>query len=200
MKKLEQCDILFHRYFDPWYTDEARRRRGFKATRPDMLFVEQLIGADATRASPLTEDAQVKIREQIETMINAARGDWQNYVPVSGEIDLHWVKAFDAYYNRSRVTEVIARSDPKDFGCDYIVLCCEFGAVLGHTLRLLRPGLDWYLDWPYWDSMLLDPDSGTVIPVFHWAIKKMSSYGIDDGFADKIKKCLDILGQGKKVS
>ena len=127
-------------------------------------------------------------------MINAARGDWQEYLPVNGEIDIQWVKAFDTYYDRKRVSDVIARSDPKDFGCDYIVLCCEFGAVMGHVMRLLQPGLVWYLDWPYWDSMLLDPKSGNVIPVFHWAIKKMSGYGIEDGFADKIKKCLDILG------
>jgi hypothetical protein len=194
MKNLEHCDKLFHRYFDPWYNEEARRRRGFIATRPDMILVEQLIGADATRASPLTENGQAKTREQIETMINAARGDWQEYLPIRGEIDIHWVKAFDTYYDRTRVSDVITRSDPKDFGCDYIVLCCEFGAVMGLVMRLLRPGLVWYLDWPYWDSMLLDSKSGNVIPVFHWAIKKMSGYGIDDGFADKIKKSLEILG------
>ena len=141
VKKPEHCDKLFHRYFDPWYTKEARRRRGFKATRPDMFFVKRLVGVDAIRASPLTEDGQAKTREQIATMINAARGDWQEYLPVNGEIDIQWVKAFDTYYDRTRVSDVIARSDPKDFGCDYIVLCCEFGAVMGHVMRLLQPGL-----------------------------------------------------------
>lgn len=93
----------------------------------------------------------------------------------------------------SRPADPIARSHPEDFGGDYVVLCCEFGAVLGHVMRARQPRLFWYLDWPYWESMLLDPQTGTVIPVFHWAIKKMSDYGVDDGFVPKIERCLRIL-------
>jgi hypothetical protein len=198
MKSLEHCDQLFNRYFDRWYTDEARRHRVFKATRPDMFTVEQLVDADPSLASPLTQDGQIKELKQIDAMTDAAHGDWPGYLPVSGEIDLRWVEVFDTYYDRKRVAEVVVRSDAKDFGCDYIVICCEFGAVLGHVMRALQPRLVWYLDWPYWDSMLLEPKTGYVIPVFHWAIKKMSDYGVEDGFVNKIKKCLDILNQDKK--
>jgi hypothetical protein len=195
MKTLEHCDKLFLRYFDPWYTVEARQRRGFKATRPDMIVVKPLIGVDAVLASPLTENGQGQIIKQIEVMVETARGDWPGYLPVIGEIDIHWVEAFDAHYNRKRVEEVVARSNAKDFGCDYIVLCCEFGAILGYVMRALQPRLVWYLDWPYWESMLLDPKIGCVIPVFHWAIKKMSDYGVEDGFATKIKHCLKSLDE-----
>lgn len=193
MPTLEHCDDLFLRYFDRWYSDDERRRRGFEATKPDMFTTEQLVGVDASQVSPLVEDGQVKALKRITTMIEAARVDWPQLLAVSGNVDLGWVEAFDEHYDRERVAEVIARSDPEDFGCDYVVLCCEFGAVLGHVMRARQPRLIWYLDWPYWESMLLDSQTGTLIPVFHWAIKKMSDYGVEDGFAPKIEQCLRIL-------
>ncbi len=42
---------------------------------------------------------------------------------------------------------------------------------------------------PYCESSLVDPDTGRLIPVFNLAIKKMSDYGVDDGFGDKVKSC-----------
>jgi hypothetical protein len=57
----------------------------------------------------------------------------------------------------------------------------------------------WRLDWPYWDSCLFDPKTGTVIAVFHWAIKKLSEYGVDDGYAAKTKACLQFLEDELKL-
>jgi len=37
------------------------------------------------------------------------------------------------------------------------------------------------------------PDPQSLIPVFHWAVKKMSGYGWDDGFVQKIDACLKLL-------
>lgn len=73
------------------------------------------------------------------------------------------------------------------------IICCEFGAMLGAVMRSLQPRLFWSPNWPYWESSLIDPASGSEIPVFHWAIKKMSSYGWDDGFAEKTEACLAML-------
>jgi hypothetical protein len=195
MTTLDHCDELFLRYFDRWYTDRDRQHRHFKATMPDMFTVKQLVGLDETLASPLTENGQAQVSKQITVIVDAARGDWPGYLAVKGEIDIHWVEAFDIHYDRKRVAEVVARSDEKDFSCDYIILCCEFGAVISHVMRALQPRLVWYLDWPYWDSKLLDPKTENVIPVFHWAIKKMSDYGVEDDFAKKIMHCLKILNE-----
>ncbi len=193
MPTLEHCDDLFLRYFDRWYSDDDRRRRGFHATKPDMFSAVQLVGKGGPHVSPLTGEGQDKVLKRIASMVDAARGDWPQYLGTTGDIDLDWIQAFDEHYDRERVADVIARSDPDDFGCDYVVLCCEFGAVLGYVIRAMQPQLGWYLDWPYWESMLLDPKSGTVIPVFHWAIKKMSDYGVEDGFVPKLQRCLEIL-------
>lgn len=193
MNTLPNCDKLFLRYFDRWYSDDDRQRRGFQATKPDMFTVKELIGAEASDISPLTEKGQKDVLKRIVSMVDAARGDWPEYLPVKGDIDLEWISQFDAYYDRQRIGDLIAHSDPEDFGSDYVVLCCEFGAVIGHVMQAQQPRLLWYYDWPYWESMLLDLKTGTLIPVFHWAIKKMSSYGVEDGYKAKIKMSLDLL-------
>ena len=77
-----------------------------------------------------------------------------------------------------------------------MVLCCEFGAVLGHTLLGLTGRTAWLPDWPYWESAIYDCTSGYRVNVFHWAIKKLSDYGIDDGYRAKLLKCAELIGNG----
>ena len=62
-----------------------------------------------------------------------------------------------------------------------------------------RASLDWIIEWPYWESSLFDNKTGHVLAVFHWAIKKMSDYGIDDGFAAKTKACLQLLEEDRRL-
>ena len=200
MRALPHCDELFLKFFNPWYDDAGRQRRGFKATFPDVLQHESFVGLSQAQASCIIEAGQQRVLQQIDGMVDAARHDWPQYLAVGGQLDLTWIEAFDHHYNRSRIHGIIDSSDPSDFGNDYIVLCCEFGAVLSHVLRQEQPRLIWRLDWPYWDSSLLDPKTGTAMPVFHWAIKKMSEYGVDDGFAAKTKASLQFLEEEKRLA
>ncbi len=194
MHVLPDCDDLFLRFFDRWYNEATRQRRRHKTTFPDLLILGELVGSTQSEASLVVDEAQADIAAQIQDMVAASREDWPTHLPVSGEIDLTWVDAFDEYYDRSRIQDVIDRSDPAEFSNNYVVLCCEFGAVLSHhVLQSEHPRLIWQFDWPYWDSSLLDPRTGALISVFHWGIKKMSEYGVDDGFAAKIKACLQHL-------
>jgi hypothetical protein len=132
-------------------------------------------------------------------MVDAVRQDWPTYLGVSNDIDLSWIGAFDRYYDRTQIQAMINRSKPDDFGNNYLVICCEFGAALSYVMRHLQPRLVWRLDWPYWDSTLLDPQTGTAISVFHWAVKKMSEYGVDDGYVAKVKACLQFLSEERKL-
>ena len=191
--ELPDCDNLFLRFFAPWYEQEELARRGFSATLPDMLENESFVGLSQTEASFVAEESQPEVLSQIEGMLEAAQGDWPTYLKVSGTVDLGWVDAFDRHYTRAKIRQTIERSDPSDFANDYIVICCECGAVLGQVLRSIQPRLIWRLDWPYWDSCLLDPKAGCTIAVFHWAIKKMSEYSVDDGLAAKVQACLQEL-------
>src|SRR5262249_17492150 len=40
---LPDADALFLRFFDRWYSESDRRRKGFRATRPDLLLDSALV-------------------------------------------------------------------------------------------------------------------------------------------------------------
>jgi hypothetical protein len=193
MPQLAHCDTLFQKFFDRWYSDDDRQRKGFPATRPDLIQVAEYVGLSASQITPLTRRARVEVAKQIRIMQDAAYQDWKTYLAVNKPMSLRWIDAFDKHYDQKRVRAVIKASDPSDFSNQYLILCCEFGASLGHVFCRLNRRLRWLLDWPYWESAVFDPKSGQVIPVFHWAIKKMSGYGVDDGYAAKVQACLQIL-------
>ena len=124
-------------------------------------------------------------------MVAAARKDWPTYLAVDEVVSLGALDAFDAHWTRQRVADVIRSSDPSDFTNDYLVLCCELGAVLGEVMREQLPSLEWLYSDPYWESSLWHAPTGGRIHPFHWAIKKMSSYGVDDGLHDKVLAGID---------
>ena len=198
--ELPHSHDLFLRFFDPWYEEANRKRRGFESTFPDVMQQESFIGLSQAEASWLPETWQQNVMRSIDGMVDAAHGDWGEYLSVADEITLEWIDAFDRYYDRNRIHDLIERSDPSDYGNDYLVTCCEFGAALSYVFRGVQPRLIWRLDWPYWDSTLLDPKTGTCVTVFHWAIKKLSEYGVDDGYAAKTKACLHVLADERKIS
>jgi hypothetical protein len=194
---LPDCDKVFMTFFDRWYDPEDRERKGFPATRPDAMTVPEFVGLSPQQASPLTEDGQKEIKEMVDDMIEAAKEDWPSFLPVSEPIDINWVDKFDLFYGEGGVLELLENSDPEDFSNDFLIMVCEFGAVLGHVLISMQPNLHWVYDWPYWESSVMDPETGNIIPVFHWAIKKFSSYGIDDGYKAKLMVCSKMIEEAR---
>jgi len=182
---LPDCDEVFSKFFDRWYDDEDRQRKGFTHTRPDMMLKYRCNLAAADLCN-LTDAGQKKVFDHIATMQRAAQTDWARYLPVTSEINMDWIEAFDAHYDAERVAELIRTSDPEDFSNELLVTVCELGAVLGHVMLQVEPRLLWVPEWPYWESALYDPITGNVIPPFHWAIKKFSDYAVDDGLVPKI--------------
>jgi len=193
---LGDADEMYHRYFDRWYDEVARKLKGFGATRPDLLRIPDYVGRSVDELCPIPPDAAAEVLTQVETMQKAAAVDWAQYLSVDEPIDLDWIEKFDAHYDQARIEELLRESDPADFSNTYIVTVCEFGAALGLVMKGLLPRLAWLPSWPYWETSIFDPDRGAVIPVFHWAIKKFSTYGIDDGFAEKVQVCIQILEDG----
>jgi len=188
--KLSDCDILFRKFFDRWYTKEDREHRPYTATRPDMEQLSIPPGAKASELSPLTATTIDEVQGQISSMRSAAADDWPTYLKVSAPISLEWIAAFDSHYDRDAVQKVVARSQASDFSNDYVVLCCELGAILGEVLLQQNRRLQWLYDRPYWESAIFDPGSNFRVNVFHWAVKKMSDYGVEDGLVGKIQGCL----------
>ncbi len=191
---LPDCDALFVRYLLPWYTDQDRGRRGYKATRPD---IEELLSVPAdwpaSEISPLTPNSQADCARRIRDMFDAATIDWKAMLAVEGTPGINWISAFDRHFQSRRIQEVLKRSDPQQYDSDYLVLCCELGAVLGAVLLALEPRLSWLYDWPYWESAVYDRQTRSRINVFHWAVKKLSQYGVEDGLVGKVEACRRML-------
>ncbi|RFM29112.1 hypothetical protein DXN05_10190 [Deminuibacter soli] len=122
-------------------------------------------------------------------MIDAALGDYQS-IYQSASITLELLHAVDTFYTRKQISTIIKQSDPGDFSNDYLITVCEFGAMLGH-LFCQQGGFGWLYSHPYFNSIIVHEATGTAIPVFDWANKKFSEYGVDDGFAAKFKMALD---------
>lgn len=195
---LPDCDKVFMTYFDKWYRPADRERKGFPATRPDVLRSDSLINLSPQDASALTEDSQAEIKRMVEGMIDAARGDWPIYLEVSEPINIEWIDKFDTFHDKRCIKALMKSSKPDNFSNDFLVRCCEFGAVLGHILITTQPNLHWIYDFPYWESSVFDPETGQIFPVFHWAIKKFSSYGIDDGFKAKLLACSQLIQRERR--
>jgi len=194
--RLPDAETLFLRFVDRWYSPSAKEGRVRSWTRPDMVAFPEYIGRSTDEICTLaTEPAQIELA-QVNRMLEAARGDWPKYLKVDEPVDIGWVEAFDAYYDEKRVIDLVDSSLPNQNGNNYIVIACEFGAVLGHVLKQSLSRLEWVAGDPYWESALFDPQTGNLIAVFHWAIKKLSSDGIDDGFAAKLRACLGALEGG----
>ncbi len=185
---LPDCNELLQTFFSPWYPGEKP-----DSTKGDMITSDDWIGKKVADLSPLDDHDQMLVIQQLERMQNAASTDWPRFITLSKDIDLSWVDAFDQYYDRERITKLIADSDPKEDGNEYMITCIEFGVILGLVMQKLQPRLKWCAEIPYWESVIFDAVTGTQIPVVHWAIKKLSDYGCEDGFAEKVEACVAIL-------
>jgi len=193
--ELPTCDPLFREYFAPWYNKEEQERRGDRETRPD---IEELgiTLAEARELSPVTATVSLGVAQRITAMSDAAGKDWKKLLKVTGEPSMEWLAAFDAHFGKQEILDLIIASSPEEFGNDYLVLCCEAGAVLGSILREAEPRLEWVYDSPYWESALYDEQTGTRLNVFHWVIRRMSDPGLDDGLADRVRRYVGLIRQG----
>jgi hypothetical protein len=191
-KKLPHCDTLFQKYFSPWYDEEDRPTM----PRPDLFVINGFEGAplDLDRIQFLPAELLEANKEQLQTMAAAALEDYQSIIQ-SDKSDLKLLHEVDRFYDRKRIADLLAKSDPADFSNDYMVAVCEFGATLGQLFSQTE-GFGWLYSHPYFDSIIVHKQSGFGIPVFDWAIKKFSEYGVEDGFAAKFQMALDNVRQG----
>lgn len=181
-KKLPDCDIVFNKFFSPWYDEEDRP----KMARPDMYVIaayeDQPLNMEELQY--MSDDYVQRMTEHINvTMVDAALADFQHII-TSDKLDLAVLDAVDKYYDRARIAQLIKESDPTDFSNAYLVTVCEFGVMLGHLFKQMD-GFEWLYSHPYFHSIIVHKDTGFGITVFDWAIKKFSEYGVDDGYVEK---------------
>jgi hypothetical protein len=184
---------LFVKFFDRWYDDNSRKWKKFPGIRPDIMHADHFVNRAASDLSPLNPETQAKVSNMVTQMYEAAQNDWPRFVALKPPVSIEWVDTYDRICTRKQIAKLLEISSPEDFSNPYLIHCCELGAVMGYVLQQQLPSLQWLYAWPYWESSLFHPPTGNVIWVFHWAIKKMSEYGVDDGFAAKINACVNKL-------
>ena len=187
-KKLPECDVLFQKFFSPWYPADERPNM----TRPDMYQIAAYEGEPLNfNEMQYLEAEDLEDRKHFinETMVHAALEDFQNIIK-SDKLDFAVLAAVDKYYDRAKIAALIKESDPKEFSNPYVVTVCEFGVMLGHLFNQIE-GFDWLYSHPYFHSIIVHKDTGFGITVFDWAIKKFSEYGVDDGYVAKFHAALD---------
>jgi hypothetical protein len=193
--ELPDCDDVWKRFFARWYRHEDLRVRPYPATRPDADCLLEP-GTSAAAATRLTDAGIAKVAQQLERMRGAVLEDWPSYLDVEPPLGIHWIAAFDAHWTRSRVRDVLERSDPSDFSNELVVFACELGVALAEVMRIACPDLEWLYDWPYWESRLLDVPTGYTVNVFDWGIKRFSEYGIEDGYVAKTGRVIELIRAG----
>lgn len=187
--KLKHCDELFKRFFSPWYPEGERP----KMVRPDMFVISgyenQVLDLD--KIQYLTEEGLKETKELLKKMRETYHKDFQNFKAFK-VLDLDVIDSIDKAFTRKEVKNLIKVSDPKDFGNLYLVTVCQFGLALG-DLFVASGKFKWLYSYPYFHSIVVNPETGEGVTVFDWAIKKFSSYGIEDGFKSKFLKVMEIL-------
>jgi hypothetical protein len=185
--KLPDCDDLFAKYLIPWYPANDRPAM----TRPDMYIISGFEDKplDIGSLQYLENELLEQTKKQIHAMADAALQDFREIVQ-SESLSLNVLEAVDKFYNRNRISQIIRNSDPADFSNQYLVTVCEFGATIGQLFQEIE-GFDWLYSYPYFHSIIVHKDSGFGIPVFDWAVKKFSEYGVDDGIVAKFQSALD---------
>ena len=189
--KLPHCDKLFKKYLSPWYPDNERP----KMTRPDMYVISGYKDKklDINSIQYLTVEGLEETKKIFDSMRDSYKQDFQNFMKFEN-LNLDVIDSVDKAFGKEEVKELIRISNPKSFDNQYLVTICEFGLALG-DLFVETGKFEWLYSYPYFHSIVVNPETGNAITVFDWAVKKFSSYGIEDGFKAKFEKSMEIINE-----
>ena len=151
---------------------------------------------DIEQIQYLTNEGLNETKKIFEKMRESYKKDFQNFKEFE-ELDLDVIEAVDKGLGKQEVKELISMSDPKDSDNQYLLVVCEFGLALG-DLFVKTGKFKWLYSYPYFHSIVVNPETGQAITVFDWAVKKLSSYGIDDGFKWKFLKVMELIEEDIK--
>ena len=187
--RIPHCDTLFKKFLSPLYPEKSRPTM----TRPDMYVISAFEGEtiDIDQIQYLEANLLKATKESFEIYRKAYYKDFQHYIQFQ-TLNLEVIDAVDKYFGDPEVRELIKKSRPTDPNNHYVAHVMEFGLALG-DLFVETGKFKWLYSNPEFHSIVVNPDTGNAITIFDWAVKKFSSYGIDDGFKNKFLKALEIV-------
>ena len=173
----------------PWYAKEFRP----KMTRPDLYVISGFKGSplDMEQLQFLSFEELKETKDIFDRMREAYLMDFQNFKNFK-ELSIDVIDSVDKAYGKNEIKELIQISNPRDFGNAYLVTVCEFGLALG-DLFVQTGKFEWLYSQPYFHSIVVNSETGQAVTVFDWAIKKFSSYGVEDGYKWKFTKVMELI-------
>ena len=192
--KLPHCDKLFVKFLSPWYPAADKPTK----TRPDMYIISGYEGKtlDIENLQYLTKEGLNETKEIFKKVRDSYLEDFQSFRKFD-QLNVDVIEAIDIAYGKRKVEELINMSNPKEFDNQYLVMVAEFGLALG-DLFVNTGRFKWLYSFPFFHSVVVNPETGQAITVFDWAVKKFSSYGVNDGYKWKFQKAMELIEQDIK--
>lgn len=187
--ELPDAETLYHHFLAGWISPEDPRDR---ILRSDLEQVELSPGQHIRILSPLNEEGQRLMKEQLERTTRAARADFSAMLEVHGEPSVDWLTRLETHATPERIQSWLRMSNPEKPDNPWFVLCCETGAVIAEVLQQGWPRLQWLTDTPYFESDLFDLNAKIRIPVFHWAVRALSGDETNP-LREKVEAALEFL-------
>ncbi len=187
-KELPDCNDLYVKYVHRWDDNPDHK---ILIVKPDMIQSYEP-DTDFLALEDSTDEGYIQIKQQVDAMMSASKQDLQELVKFN-DYNLEIIDKLDKAISEEYIKGVLDVSDENDDANHYLISVIEFGCALANTMENEIGGFVWVYDYPYWESTLVHKKTGYEIPVFHWAIKKYSGYGVDDGFKDKLIRLKEIL-------
>lgn len=169
--ELPDAETLYHHFLAGWIAPEDPRDR---ILRSDLEQIELQQGQHIRMLSPLNEEGQKLMREQLDRTTRAALADFPAMLEVEGPPSVLWLNRLEAHATPERLQNWLRISNPEKPDNPWFVICCETAAVIAEVLRQGWPRLQWLPDTPYFESDLFDLNAKVRIPVFHWATRALS--------------------------
>jgi hypothetical protein len=188
---LAEMHHLFDEYIAPWLHPDANAR-----LRPDVFALPPDIARPIDIAAIQVMDAeqQQTVRDDMARMWEAAQKDYAEMTGITDGRLPEVLDIADAWYGEDVLLGLHHLSDAHDYSNLYLLSVCELGLLMAHVL-MEQDDFGWLYSYPYFDSVLVHRPTGHCIPVFDWAVKKLSPHGLNEGLLDKVKHTLHNLAQ-----
>ena len=187
--ELPDAETLYHHFLAGWIAPEDPRDR---ILRSDLEQIELQPGQHIRTLTPLNEEGQRLMMDQLERTRQAALAGFTTMLSVEHPPSPEWLDRLEAHVTPERLQQWLRMSNPEKPDNPWFVLCCETGAVLAELLKRGWPRLQWLADTPYFESDLFDLNAKVRIPVFHWAVRALSG-DESQPLSDKLEATLEFL-------
>lgn len=186
--RLPHPDKIYRTYLSPWYLKGEQPI----CARPDWFISPEFKGEELLEADLNKNDKAHRESEQVMEQLRGQAVDrLSEFVPIK-RMDLATIHSIDEYFTKDKVKELLKSSKAKDPDNPTLFFIGLLGTALGD--EFVKSGkFVWNYQAPYFNSTVVNLETGTSITVYNWIVKKFSNYGINDGIKWKFEQALEML-------